>query len=210
MTREPSSVDRTGEKRDISAAQRRARTDMSNTSPRHRSEMSEEGAGTRAGRGSDSVRSPRPLDALDRRILGVLSEDGRISVAALAERVHVSRANAYSRIERLQTDGVIEGFGVRINSDRAGLEMTALITVITDQPDLPSLRDAFRAMPEVEYAFFTIGEVDALILVRLPDVNALRTFILDRLHALAAVRATKTMFVLEEVVPRRTVLPDLA
>jgi len=51
-----------------------------------------------------------PLDDTDRRILDELAVDGRMSMRTLADRLHVSRANAYARVDRLQKSGVIRGF----------------------------------------------------------------------------------------------------
>lgn len=53
--------------------------------------------------------APRPLDAVDRDILRLLQADGRASIRSVADTVHVSRANAYARINRLMEDGVIRG-----------------------------------------------------------------------------------------------------
>src|ERR1041384_3822057 len=61
--------------------------------------------------GGSPLPSPRPLDAIDQDILHMLQADGRASIRSVAERVHVSRANAYARINRLLEDGVIRGFG---------------------------------------------------------------------------------------------------
>lgn len=63
---------------------------------------------------------PRPLDPIDRSIMRLLQADGRASIRSVAEQVHVSRANAYARINRLIDDGVIRGFTARVNHERAG------------------------------------------------------------------------------------------
>ena len=62
-------------------------------------------------------------------------------------------------------------------------------------------------MPEVEYCAFTTGEYDALLLVRVPDVQTLRDVILERLQTSGSVRATQTIFALDEVVHKPFVLP---
>jgi DNA-binding Lrp family transcriptional regulator len=158
--------------------------------------------------------TPRPgrpaaagLDPVDRRILELLAADGRLAVATLAERTGISRANAYSRLERLRTEGTIEGFTARVNASRLGLGITALVLISGRQPAWRQLREELTRMAEVEYCAFTTGEYDALILVRVPDVETLRDVILERLQALDMVRATQTIFVLEEVVRRPYVLP---
>jgi len=128
-------------------------------------------------------------------------------VAALAERAGISRANAYSRLDRLRTQGTLEGFAARVNPSRLGLGITALVLISGRQPAWRQLREELTRMAEVEYCAFTTGEYDALILVRVPDVETLRDVILERLQALDMVRATQTIFVLEEVVLRPYVLP---
>jgi DNA-binding Lrp family transcriptional regulator len=153
---------------------------------------------------------PRPvvsLDRVDRRILELLRDDGRLPVAALAERAGVSRANAYTRLERLRSEGVIRGFSAAVDSRRLGLGIAALILVAGRQPSWRSLREQLLHMPEIEYCAFTTGEYDALILVRVPDVETLRDVILERLQSMPAVRATQTVFVLDEVVRRPYILP---
>ena len=51
-----------------------------------------------------------PLDDIDQRILAELGRDGRMSIRTLAERLHISRANAYARVQRLRETNVIKGF----------------------------------------------------------------------------------------------------
>lgn len=157
--------------------------------------------------GPDPPRPAAVLDAVDRRFLELLRDDGRLSVAGLAERAGVSRANAYTRLERLRSEGVIQGFAARVDSRRLGLPISALVLISGRQPAWRSLRDQLRAMPEVEFCAFTTGEYDALIHVRVPDVETLRDVILERLQSMPAVRATQTIFVLDEVVRRPFVLP---
>jgi DNA-binding Lrp family transcriptional regulator len=157
--------------------------------------------------GGDGVRPPVAVDRIDRRILELLRDDGRLPVAALAERVGISRANAYTRLERLRSEGVIRGFAASVDSERLGLGISALVLISGRQPAWRALRDQLLHMPEIEYCAFTTGEYDALVLVRVPDVETLRDVILERLQSSPAVRATQTIFVLDEVVRRPFVLP---
>jgi len=168
-------------------------------------------AGTRRRRAApeaDEATRPAPqVDRIDRRILELLRDDGRLPVAGLAERAGISRANAYTRLERLRGEGVIRGFSASVDSRRLGLGIAALILISGRQPAWRSLREELLRMPEIEYCAFTTGEYDALILVRCPDVETLRDVILERLQSMPAVRATQTIFVLDEVVRRPYILP---
>jgi DNA-binding Lrp family transcriptional regulator len=157
--------------------------------------------------GEAVARPPVPVDRIDHRILELLRDDGRMPVAALAERAGISRANAYTRLERLRGEGVIRGFSASVDSGRLGLGIAALVLISGRQPAWRALRDQLLHMPEIEYCAFTTGEYDALVLVRVPDVETLRDVILERLQSSEAVRATQTIFVLDEVVRRPYVLP---
>ncbi|MGH3311728.1 MAG: Lrp/AsnC family transcriptional regulator, partial [Streptomyces sp.] len=100
------------------------------------------------GPGDAPTRPPaRPLDPVDRDILRLLRADGRVSVRALAEQVHVSRANAYARINRLLDDGVIRGFGARIDEERAGQGTSAYITLKIVQDSWRSVRERLLELP---------------------------------------------------------------
>ena len=154
----------------------------------------------------EAGRSVRPLDEIDRRMIEVLVADGRISMTELAERVGVSRANAYTRFERLRADGVIEGFGARVNPDRLGIPLAALVTITAEQHSWRRLRDEMLAMPEVDYFALTTGEFDMVILVRAPDVETLRDVILVRLQTHPEIKTTRTILVLDESIPTRSSL----
>jgi Lrp/AsnC family leucine-responsive transcriptional regulator len=151
--------------------------------------------------------APAHLDDVDRRLLELLSEDGRLPVAILAERAGISRAGAYARLDRLRADGVITGFTVTVDPRRLGLGVTALILVSGQQTHWRELGTRLAAMPEVEYCAFLTGRYDALLLVRVADVETLRDVILERLQTMPDVRATETIFVLDEVLRRRLVVP---
>ena len=98
---------------------------------------------------------PRPLDAIDQDILQMLQADGRASIRSVAERVHVSRANAYARINRLVEDGVIRGFGARVNHERAGQD--------TSQQTLGEAVGLFQALGK---DVSVIGDVPGMIVAR--------------------------------------------
>ena len=142
------------------------------------------------------------VDALDRQLLALLAANGRLSVAGLAEKAGISRAGAYTRMERLQKSGVLTGFTITVDPQKLGLGITALILVSGQQTHWRQLRERLTAMPEVEYFAFVTGEFDALLLGRAPDVETLRDVILERLQSMEDVRATQTIFVLDEVVRR--------
>ncbi|GAA2652564.1 Lrp/AsnC family transcriptional regulator [Streptomyces vastus] len=151
--------------------------------------------GPEGGRGDTP---PRPLDAIDQDILQMLRSDGRASIRSVAERVHVSRANAYARINRLIEDGVILGFGARINHERAGKGAAAYITLKIVQNSWRTVREQLRALPEVAHIALVSGDFDVLLLVHTPDNRNLRDLVLTRLQSIPEVLSTRTLLVFEE------------
>jgi DNA-binding Lrp family transcriptional regulator len=145
-----------------------------------------------------SVEDLPGLDDIDRLLVRELVDDGRLSVKALAERANVSRATAYGRFRRLCDSGVIRGFSAVVDPARIGLPITALILVNVEQGKWQTVRDELMALPGLEYLAFTSGGFDMVLLVRVPDVVALRDVVLVRLHGSRHVRSTQTIFVLDE------------
>lgn len=150
------------------------------------------------GGGRTNGRSPAPLDDVDRRILAELQVDGRMSVRTLAERVRVSRANAYARLERLRRDRVITGFQAVVDPARAGLTTSAYVTLTLRQHTWRDLRAALADIPEVRHIALVGGEFDVVLLVRTIDNAALRDLVLERIPQLPGVVTTRTFLVFED------------
>ncbi|MEU8341057.1 transcriptional regulator, AsnC family [Actinomadura meyerae] len=145
--------------------------------------------------------SAAALDELDQAIIRELRADGRMSMRALAERVSVSRSNAYTRVERLVADGVITGFTARVDPVRAGLGTAAYVLVNIEQNSWRKVSDRLRDVPHIEHMAFVGGDVDLVMLVRTPDNASLRDVVLARIHAVEGVRSTRTWLIFDETPP---------
>lgn len=143
-------------------------------------------------------RSAGPFDATDAAIVAELQRDGRISVRALAERAHISRAHAYARISRLVEQGTITGFTVRLDPRRIGLGTTAYVAITIDQTAWRAVAACLREIPYIEHFALVGGDHDVLALVRAPDNAALRDVVLVRIQDIAGVRSSRTWLVFEE------------
>jgi DNA-binding Lrp family transcriptional regulator len=143
-------------------------------------------------------RSAPALDEVDRRLLEELRRDARVSIRALAERVHVSRSNAYARLDRLLADGVITGFTARVDPQRAGLGTSAFVALSIEQNAWRDVSGAFARIPYVEHVALVGGDFDVLALVRAPDNAALREVVLERIQAVPGVKATRTWLIFDE------------
>lgn len=143
-----------------------------------------------------------PLDPVDRKIIAVLSEDGRISMTALADKVHVSRAHCYSRLQRLQDTGVITGFSVTVDPVRLGLGASAHVILKLRQHNWRALRQKLLDIPEVWHVTLTGGPMDVILLVRARDTADLRRVVFDQIHPLEGVMDTQTVMIFDDQVSR--------
>src|SRR4051794_26719841 len=143
-------------------------------------------------------RTATPVDEVDRAIIGELTQDGRMSIRALADKLHISRTNAYARIERLVGERVITGFGARIDPRLAGLGTSAYIMVTVEQTSWREMAAGLRKIPYVDHVTLVGGDFDIMLLVRTPDNATLRDVVLQRLQAIEGVRSTRTWLIFEE------------
>jgi Lrp/AsnC family leucine-responsive transcriptional regulator len=117
--------------------------------------------------------APKPtkpsLDAVDLKILKELRDNGRISMAALADKVNLSRASAYNRVELLTRAGVITGFSARIDPRLVGLDICALVFVTVHPQMWKPFREALHGMPDVTGVVAIRPEVKAVVSVVVLD-----------------------------------------
>ena len=138
------------------------------------------------------------IDEIDRQILTELARDGRTSIRTLAERVHISRTNAYARVERLIREGVIVGFHARIAPEPAGLGTSAYVSIGIQQNTWREVSAALAEVRYIEHAALLAGDHDVLALVRAPDNAALRNLVLNQIQGIPGVLSTRTWLVFEE------------
>ena len=168
--------------------------------------MSDEVMVHRAGPGQIVV-APA-LDEIDRQIVAALSQDGRLSIRALADQVHISRANAYARVERLRESGVIRGFRADLDPVATGLGTSAYVTLNVRQADWREIREHLLSLPGVVHIALVGGEFDVVLLVRARDNADLGRLVLDEIQGLPGVVNTRTLLVFEEHSPRHALLSD--
>lgn len=137
------------------------------------------------------------LDAVDRQLLSLLQSDGRMPAAALARQVGVSRGTVQNRLDRLVSEGVVLGFGVRL-AGAAGAAVRAMMTIEVRSSDVRAVVSALRRMPEVGRVCSTNGRWDLVAEIATPDLGALDR-VLTGIRALPAVAASETSILLAEL-----------
>jgi DNA-binding Lrp family transcriptional regulator len=148
------------------------------------------------------------MDDTDRQIVEALQADGRMSMRALADLIHISRASAYARVARLERDGVITGYAAQVDPVRYGYALSAYVYVDIAQRSWKSVRGQLLSMPAVDHVALLSGEHDLLIRVRARDAVSLRETVLTRLQEIPEVRSTQTVLIFEEATPARSQAKD--
>jgi len=153
------------------------------------------------------------LDGIDRRILGALQADGRITYDELAAQVGLSSSAVLRRVKRLEEAGVIAGYVALVRAEKVGLSLTAYLNVRLEKHTEMHKRtpmDLFRASvqtwPEVVECAALTGEMDFLLRVVVEDMAHYSRFIMETLLKHPSVQDCKTSFVLDRV-KNTTALP---
>ena len=139
------------------------------------------------------------LDAADRRILRALQRDGRMPVTALAEAVGLSATPCQRRVRRLEEGGIITGYGARISPAQVGLPLQAFVLVALESHSeevAERFHKALAARPEVLAAYTMSGDMDYLLHVLAPDMEAFGDFATRALLRMPGVKETRSSFVL--------------
>ena len=114
-----------------------------------------------------------PLDRIDRRLLALLQDDARLTVAELAERVSLSTSPCWRRIRRLEQAGYIAGYHARLSPEKLGFGITAFVSVVMGSHTRDVAR-AFEAavqdIPQVIACHNVSGEYDFLLEVVASDL----------------------------------------
>lgn len=148
------------------------------------------------------------LDDIDRQLVGALRSDGRQSMRTLATALHISRANAYTRVQRLEREGVITGYAATIDPQRYGFGLSAYVYLKVSQHSWKQLRERLLAVSEVEHAALVSGEFDIVLLVRTHDTASLRDLVLTRLQEMPEVDSTQTVLIFDELPVTRPPSPS--
>jgi len=139
------------------------------------------------------------VDAIDRKILQLLVDDGRLSVTDLADEVHLSLSAASQRLRRLRESGAIDRFTVRLGSEAVGRPIDALVDLqLTPGAPWSGIDEALRGNPHVVDAVHVTGGFDYQIRVRTATIGDLDLLLQDLKERLG-VRETSTRVVLHTV-----------
>jgi Lrp/AsnC family transcriptional regulator for asnA, asnC and gidA len=152
-----------------------------------------------------------PLDSVDLKLLLLLSGDARISQRSLARELGMSPPAVADRLARLHRQGVITGYGVRLNWSALGYPTIVYLTVTAVQGyEQGTIMARLAALPEVEEVMLVTGDFDMLVRVRVRDHTHLRDLLINSVWQIEGIQRTETSLTIAEMKPKNTASELLA
>jgi len=143
------------------------------------------------------------LDTLARQLIALLQADARQSTADLARKLGVARTTVLARLVRLERQGVIVGYTVRLGQDEGDRGVEAYVGISTEPKSARDVTQRLAALPELRQLCSVSGEFDYLALLRAESTARLDA-LLDEIGAIDGVRKTTTSVVLARRIDRRS------
>ena len=142
------------------------------------------------------------LDSIDRRILDLLQQDGRLTMTELGERVGLSTSPCSQRVKRLEAQGVIKGYHARVNPAALGKNLLVFVEITLAQKSehiFKKVRDELQNMPEVLECHLISGSFDYLVKARLSAMREYRDLLGQILRQIPVPAQSNSYVVMEEV-----------
>jgi Lrp/AsnC family transcriptional regulator, leucine-responsive regulatory protein len=139
----------------------------------------------------------RDLDRTDRKLLQLLQEDDRQSLAALSTKIGAPASTINDRIRRLERQGMIAGFHARLSPEAVGLNLLAFMLVAWSNPKVEAaFLKRMKASPAVLECHHVTGAWNYLLKVRVATTRDLEKFLADSVKTLSGIDRTETVIVL--------------
>jgi Lrp/AsnC family transcriptional regulator len=142
------------------------------------------------------------LDRFDREILMLLQTDASLSAAEIGARIGLSQSPCWRRIHRLQQAGYIRSQVALLDRQRLGLDVLvfALVKLTAHgRRSLPEFAEAIRERPEVLECFTLMGDMDFLLRIVVPDIQAYEHFFFEVLSQLPGVQEVHSNIAMSEM-----------
>ncbi|MFO7558517.1 MAG: Lrp/AsnC family transcriptional regulator [Desulfobacterales bacterium] len=137
------------------------------------------------------------IDETGLKILKILQEKARIPNVEVARQVGMAPSAVLERIRKLEKQGIIDGYEVRLNPKRFRRNLVAFVFVKTEiQADQTGIGSSLSQIPEVQEVHFVAGEDCYLLKVRVADTLELQKFLREKIRTLEAIHSIRSHIVL--------------
>jgi Lrp/AsnC family transcriptional regulator, leucine-responsive regulatory protein len=149
------------------------------------------------------IRRFRVMDQIDKSILELLVDNGRLSYVDIGKELGLSRVAVRERVAKLIDDNVIEQFTVVINSSKAGKEVSAFFNIDCEPGSLVQVAEALAENPNVASCYQMTGPSTLHTHVLVDNHSALERFINEELYALKGITRVDSHILLRRFKSRR-------
>ena len=137
----------------------------------------------------------RAMDDLDHRLIALLRENARLPVASLSAALGVSRATVKSRIDRMVSDGTIQGFTLRLRAETERDGIRAVMMIAVEGRVAEAVMRALQGYPEIRRLHSTNGRWDIVAELETPTLSAFDAS-LSRIRLIDGIASTETSILL--------------
>lgn len=140
------------------------------------------------------------MDEIDIMILDILSNNSRATVSEISKKVNLSVPAVSERIKRLEKSNIIEKYTIKINRQKFGYKLLAIILISIDQTsNILKFRETILKFTEVIECYHIAGEYDYILKVLVNDTNELEEFLSNKLKTIKGVYKSNTLIILKDL-----------
>lgn len=143
------------------------------------------------------------LDNLDRKILSMLQEDGRLPYTDIAKKLAVSPGTIHQRIQKLEAAQIIKGTRIILDYQKLGYDVTTLLGLyLKSAKDLNKVLDKLKNMKEVVDVYYTTGSYALIIKIHHKTIKDYHQFLIDKLQSIPEIQSTESFICLDQPIER--------
>ncbi len=142
------------------------------------------------------------LDKIDKRILDILQQNGRISMTELADAVGLTVTPCIERVRRMERDGIITGYYARVNPQALDAGLLVFVEISMTSKSERAFEDFRRevlCVPQVLECHLVSGDFDYMVKARIKEISQYRNLLGEILLRLPGVTQTRSCVVMEEI-----------
>lgn len=142
------------------------------------------------------------LSKIDKNILRIMQDNGRITYAELARQVGLTTTPCIERVKRLERDGFISHYSTVLNPEQLNAGLIVIVQIRLDRTskdNFAQFKEAVLELPQVQECYLVSGNFDYMIKVRLADMAAYRVFLEESLLSVPAVQESTSVVVMEAI-----------
>lgn len=142
------------------------------------------------------------IDSTDVAILSILQQEGRIPIAELASRIHLTTSPCSERVKRLEKSGVIEQYQAKLSTDKLGLPLVIFVHVSLDQTNNNEIFEEFAlqtlVIDEIEECYSVTGDFDLTLKLRLKDIIEFQEFMATKFLTLPGIVRSRSEVMIKQ------------